>query len=95
MGYILQVSKLNRPKQEVIDRLVRIHQTPQDSVIVTEVEDYLENGFKIGKVDRVTLPKKSEPELKDYLKIKEYKFDTRITAKENDEKIKREQGLIE
>lgn len=94
MSYILYISKVNPPKQEVIDRLIRIHQTPQDSVTVTEYSEKLDNGFKIERADSYEIPKTAKPELKDFLNIKEYKFATTITAKENDEKNKREQGII-
>lgn len=94
MSFILYVSKINPPKQDVIDRLIRIHQTPQDDVMVTDYDSKLDNGFKIERIDKATFPTKKEPELKDYLGIKEHKFATSITAKQNEEKNKREQGLI-
>lgn len=87
MAYILFVSKVNPPSQAVIDRLIRIHQTPQDDVIVTDYDTKLDNGFMIKKHDKVSLPPKKEPELKDYLGIKEYKFKERVTAEQNAKRI--------
>jgi hypothetical protein len=95
MSYILYISKINPPTQETIDRLIKIHQTPQDDVIVTDYDTKLDNGFKIERIDRVSTPPRTEPELKDYLGIKEYKFATRITAEENDKRIKLERELKE
>lgn len=90
MSYVLYISKVNPPKQDVIDRLIRIHQTEQDDITISNVDEKLENGFSIKRADTSYIPKTGKPELKDYLNIKEHKFATRITAKQNEENIKRD-----
>ena len=89
MSYALYISKVNPPKEEVIERLIRIHQTPQDDVTVSRVDEKLDNGFTIVKTDTSYIPKTGKPELKDYLNIKEHKFATRITAEQNEKNNKR------
>jgi hypothetical protein len=93
MSYILYISKKKPPTERELDRLIDIHRTDQDDVIVRE-DDTLDSGFKIIKVDTAEISKTGLPELKEYLGIKEYKFKERITAKENERKNKLKAGLI-
>jgi len=91
MSFILKVSNINPPKGEVIQHLIINSQTPQDDVVIEYVDIKIPNGFTITKVDRVLSNiAKKEPELKDYLNIREHRFVERITAEENDRKIKEE-----
>ena len=90
MSYVLYISKVNPPEEEVIERIIRIHSTPQDDVTVSRVDEKLDNGFTIKKTDTAYIPKTGKPELKDFLNIKEHKFATRITAKENEQNNKRD-----
>jgi hypothetical protein len=85
--YLIYVSKKKPPSERELDRLVGIHQTEQDSVRVVETDD-LASGFSIKKIDHENIQKTGSPELKDYLNIKDYKFKTRITAKQNEQNIK-------
>ena len=91
MSYILKISNANTPADSVIQHLIANHATPQDDVLVEYVDEKIPNGFSITKIDRVlSNVAKKEPELKDFLNIKQYKFAEKITAKENDDKIKEE-----
>ena len=92
MSYIIYISKAKPPSETELDRLVGIHRTDQDDVIVKEDES-IDKGFKVIRVDKAEIKKSGKPELKDYLGIKEYKFKERITAKENDARIKANTGI--
>jgi hypothetical protein len=89
MAFIIYVSKDKPPKADEVARLVDIHTTPQDTVTVQE-DANLSKGFRIVRTDRAEVTGTGQPQLKEYLGIKEYKFKTRITAKENAERIARE-----
>lgn len=83
MSFIIYISKKMPPSERELDRLIGIHQTEQDSVIVKE-DETIQRGFKVVRTDRTEI-KKTEPELKEYLGIKDYKFKTRITASQNEQ----------
>ena len=91
MAFIIYVSKDKPPKADELARLVDIHTTPQDTVTVQE-DANLSKGFRIVRSDRTEVVKSGEPQLKEYLGIKEYKFKTRISAKENAEKIAKDKA---
>jgi hypothetical protein len=87
MPFIIYISKTKPPSNEEIQRLISIHWTPQDDVTVKE-DSTLDKGFRVVRSDRGVIEKSPEPELKEYLNIKHYKFKTKITAKENEQNIK-------
>lgn len=49
--YILTLGKNSKVGQKMIDRLIRIHETPQDPVVVTHSEIELPDGYAIVKFD--------------------------------------------
>jgi hypothetical protein len=85
--YIIYVSKKKPPSERELERLIGIHQTEQDSVKIVETGD-IDNGFTIKKIDHEDIKKAGQPELKEYLGIKDHKFKVRVTAKDNEQNIK-------
>ena len=49
--YILTIDVNGKVGQEKINRLVRIHETPQDPVVVTYTEQSLPDGYAVLKFD--------------------------------------------
>ncbi|MFH2044488.1 MAG: hypothetical protein ABIK92_05015 [Pseudomonadota bacterium] len=64
--YILTIDVNGRVGQQKIDRLVRIHETPQDPVVVTYTDTKLPDGYTIDKFDGlVSHLVKSDPKYAD------------------------------
>jgi hypothetical protein len=49
--YTLTIDVNGKVGQEKIDRLIRIHQTPQDPVVVVYTDTKLPDGYTISKFD--------------------------------------------
>ena len=49
--YVLTIDTNGKVGQQMIDRLVRIHETPQDPVVVTYTDTALPDGYTISKFD--------------------------------------------
>jgi hypothetical protein len=49
--YIITVDQNGKVSQEKIDRLKRIHETPQDPVVVVFTDVSLPDGYTVGRFD--------------------------------------------
>jgi hypothetical protein len=69
--FILTIDVNSKVGQEKIDRLVRIHETPQDPVVVTYTNTSLPDGYAIVKFDGlVSHLVKSEPKYAEDANVK-------------------------
>jgi len=51
--FILKISKCAEISAKEIARLVKVHKTPQDDVIVVQTDEVLPRGFIISREDRL------------------------------------------
>lgn len=49
--FVLTIDQNGKVGQQKIDRLVRIHETPQDTVVVVYTDTSLPDGYTIDKFD--------------------------------------------
>jgi len=85
--FILKISKNADISSSEIARLVRIHKTPQDDVLIVRTDEELPNGFIIWREDRFL-----ENIGKDMPEVKESLTFNIILAKQK-EQIRKEEKL--
>ena len=52
-AFILYISEVNPPKQDFIERIISMHETNQDVVLVKNVDQRLNGGFTIFREDEL------------------------------------------